>query len=75
MKGVLKEKNIILTCLSRIMVAAMLGNWFLETALSSQCNHSAAYSPIYLNASIISLSKKKKEVFKTVDKIIFHLNQ
>lgn len=34
MKGMLKEKTFFFTCLSCTMVAAMLGNWFLGTALS-----------------------------------------
>lgn len=38
------------------VVVAMLADLFLSTALSWQYKYRAAYSPIYLNASIIFLS-------------------
>lgn len=75
MQGALKDKTIILTCFWGTMIVAMLGNWFLGTALTQELRQSPAYNPVYLNAHIISLSRKNRKVFKNVDKILFHLNQ
>lgn len=75
MQGALKEKTNILTCFCSTVVVAMLGNWVLGTALTQQCRQSPAYSPVYLNISIISLSRKNKKAFKNMDKILFCLNR
>lgn len=75
MQGALKEKTIILTCFSGTVIVAVLGNWFLGTALIQECRQSPAYSPVYPNASIISPSRKNEKVFKNMDIFFFHLNQ